>query len=511
LSPVETFDRASLETFIADLIAHGFEPIPNSDRQLWRSPIHPALAPLTSAPTMVLALVDGWPYMPPALLVDGIQASHATPGGLVCLWRDDDASGRWTTVEGIFKRIEEWRHDEQHGWAPADLGRDARLNFRRKVRDLAVFDFDTLGVKPGGWGDVHAELSSTQPVTVLRPGRGSGDDLRGLWFHAGHLELPPRDLTELRRCLPRQRWRRLNEALRARRTPDPLVPSGGVDIVLFCWDRDQITDILALAIAGVGDATEALSMQPGPNDDATLLLRAGPDASNLAQRTAAIFGAGALGGYIALALAQSGVGHLIVIDTEVLEPGNVVRHVAGHSHVGRHKTAAVEAIINDHAPWTAVERHDDTPRTPSAIQELIGGADLVIDATGHAAVTSAIAASAVASAKGLLTAALYRGGSVARVRRVVADSDTPLADRDGDRYPIIPPAADDSDFATPDLGCSAPVNNAPPTAVLACSALAAQAAIDCLTSRFQFSDEVTDVYRPLPGSPPFDKVGRLNS
>lgn len=510
MSPVETFDRASLEAFIADLVAHGFEPLPGTDRQLWRAPIHAALAPLTSATTMVLALVDGWPFSPPVLLVDGIQASHATPDGLVCLWRDDDASGRWTTVEGIFQRIEDWRHDEEHGWAPADLGRDARLNFRRKVRDLAVFDFDTLGVTTGGWGDVYAELVTTQPVTVLRPGRGSGGDLRGLWFHAGQLELPPRDLSEIRRCLPRQRWRRLNEALRARRTPDPLVRSGGVDIVLFCWDRDQVTDLLVLAITGVNDETEAISMLPGPNDEASLLLRAGPDASCLAQRTAVIFGAGALGGYIALALAESGVGRLSIVDTEVLEPGNVVRHVAGHSRVGYQKTTAVEAVISDHAPWTTVERHDEAPRTPSAIQELINEADLVIDATGNAATTNAIAASTRASAKGLLTAALYRGGSVARVRRVFTDSDTPLSDRDGDRYPIIP-AADGSDSVAPALGCSAPVNNAPPSAVLACSALAAQAAVDALTGRLHFSDEVIDIYQPLSDGPPFHKIGRLSS
>lgn len=509
MSPVETFDVASLEAFIADLVAHGFEPVPDSDRRFWRATIHPELASLTSATTMTLALVDGWPFTPPALLVDGIEASHATPDGLVCLWRDDDASGRWATVDGIFERLIEWRHNEQHGWDPADLGRDARLNFRRKARDLVVFDFDTLGITPGGWGELHAVVSTTHPTVLLGRGRGPSDALRGLWFHGGQLDLPPRDLTELRRCLPRQRWRRLREALDARRTPDPLVRSGGVDIVLFCWSRDETTDLLALAITGVGNQTEAISMQPGPNDEASLLLRAGPDVVDLRERTVAIFGAGALGGYTALALAESGIGRLIIIDADVLEPGNVVRHVAGHPHVGSQKAAAVEAIIEEHAPWTKVERHDDKPRTPSRIQDLINEPDLVIDAAGNAATTSAIAATATSSAKGLVTAALYRGGSVARVRRVVSADDTPLPNRDGDRYPVIPPAGDDSEFATPDLGCSAPVSNAAPAAVLACSALALQVAVDALTGRLEFDDEVIDVYRPLRADAPFDKIGRL--
>ena len=509
MSPVETFDLASLEAFIADLVAHGFEPVPGSDRRLWRATIHPELAPLTNAITMTLVLVDGWPFSPPALFVDGLAASHATPDGLVCLWRDDDSSGRWTTVDGIFSRIAEWRHDQQRGWNPADLGRDARLNFRRKARELAVFDFDTLGITPGGWGDLHAVVSTTQPMILLGHGRGPIDALRGLWFHAGDLALPPRDLTELRRCLRRQRWRRLREALDARRTPDPFVRSGGVDLVLFCWNRDETTDLLVLAIAGVGDQTEAISMQPGPNDAASLILRAGPDATNLQERAVAIFGVGALGGHIALALAESGVRHLAIIDADVLEPGNVVRHVAGHAHVGAEKAVAVEAIIEEHAPWTKVDRHDEKPRTPTKIRELIDEVDLVIDATGNAATTNAIAATAAQSGKGVVTAALYRGGSVARARRVVSPDDTPLPERDGDRYPVIPPASDGSEFATPDLGCSSPVNNAPPAAVLACSALTVQVAVDALTGRLEFDDEIIDVYRALPGEPPFDKLGRL--
>ena len=74
-------------------------------------------------------------------------------------------------------------------------------------------------------------------------------------------------------------------------------------------------------------------------------------------------------------------------------------------------------------------------------------------------------------------------------------------------YPTVPPGDSEGDFAEPDLGCSAPVNNAPPASVLACASLIAQAAIDVLTQRFEFEDEVIDVYRPLPEAP-FDHVGR---
>ena len=41
-----------------------------------------------------------------------------------------------------------------------------------------------------------------------------------------------------------------------------------------------------------------------------------------------------------------------------------------------------------------------------------------------------------------------------------------------------------------------------------CAALIAQVVIDALTRRFEFGDEVTDVYRPLAQAP-FDRVGRV--
>ena len=59
------------------------------------------------------------------------------------------------------------------------------------------------------------------------------------------------------------------------------------------------------------------------------------------------------------------------------------------------------------------------------------------------------------------------------------------------------------------LGCSAPVNNAPPFAVQSCAALIVQVAIDALTERFEFEDEVIDVYRAV-GESPFHRPGRID-
>lgn len=509
---VDTFDIASLEAFIAELVAAGFEPVPQTERRRWRGKIHPAFAPLTEATLMELVLVDGWPYQPPAVFVQGLDTNHSMLSGLVCLWREGDVSQQWITVEGLFDRIEAWCADAQQGWNRDDLGRDAYLNFSPKGMELATFDLQSLGTSAGGWGEFHGITHRPLPRVDLLAGRGtSSDHLRGLWFRVGALAVPPRQLSELRRCLSRTQWKGLERALAERRTADPMSRSGGVDLILLCWDRGTQLDVLVIACRGVGNEAEGIALQAGPNDHENLILRAGPDAAALRDRKVVIFGAGALGSHASLLLGESGLGTLRVVDRETLTPGNVVRHVAGHNLVGAPKVFAVQMVVRGHAPWISVEPVVESPIEPSRIDVLIADVDLVMDATGNAAATLAISARAKAASKPIISGALYRGGAVARVRRQAVASDTPLDRRtDEERYPIIP-ADQDEDFARAAVSCSAPVNNAPPTSVVGCAALLAEAAIDVLTGRFRLDDEVLDVYHPLPDTPRFDRRGRVQS
>lgn len=227
--------------------------------------------------------------------------------------------------------------------------------------------------------------------------------------------------------------------------------------------------------------------------------------------SAVVFGAGALGGHTALALAESGVGQLNIIDHDVLLPGNVVRHVVGNDQIGSTKVRAVEREIAKHAPWTKVSVHEEVPVTPNPIKikALIANADIVVDTTGNEALTHALASVAINMEKPLIAGALYRGGFIGRVQRQASEQDTPILERvESQSYPLIPRGNDSDDFATPELGCSAPINNAPPASVLSCTALIVQAAIDALTKRFELDDEIIDVYRSIP-EPPFNRIGRV--
>ena len=211
-----------------------------------------------------------------------------------------------------------------------------------------------------------------------------------------------------------------------------------------------------------------------------------------------------------MTLAESRIDSLRIVDGDLLSPGNVVRHVAGHDQVGGPKVNAVEAAIRNHAPWTKVESiaPPANPYGSQEIAQLVEDADVVIDATGNDAFVHPVARVAEELRKPLVSGALFRGGFIGRVQRKALDSDAPITSRpDSPKYPIVPPGEPAVDLAEPDLGCSAPVNNAPPASVLACASLIAQAAIDVLTERFELEDEVIDVYRPLPETP-FDRIGR---
>ena len=108
------------------------------------------------------------------------------------------------------------------------------------------------------------------------------------------------------------------------------MPSGGLDLIVFCWERHGTIDLLVMACEGMNNDVEAIALQPGPTDESSLILHAGPDAPVLVTVRATLFGAGALGGHVGTALAESGLGRLDIVDSDVLLPENVVRHVAGH-------------------------------------------------------------------------------------------------------------------------------------------------------------------------------------
>ena len=70
-----------------------------------------------------------------------------------------------------------------------------------------------------------------------------------------------------------------------------------------------------------------------------------------------VVGLGSGGGFVALTLAMSGVGKFVLVDDDVLENTNIVRHVADSRYIGRPKAEAVAELIKLRNPDAEVEVH----------------------------------------------------------------------------------------------------------------------------------------------------------
>ena len=69
----------------------------------------------------------------------------------------------------------------------------------------------------------------------------------------------------------------------------------------------------------------------------------------------AIAGAGGLGSNIAVSLARLGVGELLLVDHDVVEPGNLNRQHFGISHIGMKKTEALKNQLADINPFINIK------------------------------------------------------------------------------------------------------------------------------------------------------------
>ncbi len=79
----------------------------------------------------------------------------------------------------------------------------------------------------------------------------------------------------------------------------------------------------------------------------------------LSQARVIVFGVGGVGGYVVEALARSGVGHIELVDKDVVDETNINRQIiALHSTIGRYKTEVMKERILDINPSAEVITHN---------------------------------------------------------------------------------------------------------------------------------------------------------
>ena len=107
--------------------------------------------------------------------------------------------------------------------------------------------------------------------------------------------------------------------------------------------------------------------------------------------TVAVIGCGSVGAPVACALAQAGIGRLIMVDPEPLTWPNVGRHPLGATAVGRNKAEALAERLQTDFPHLKVEhRSCGLHQLIAHNQGLLEGADIIVSATGNWGAESAL-------------------------------------------------------------------------------------------------------------------------
>ncbi len=97
------------------------------------------------------------------------------------------------------------------------------------------------------------------------------------------------------------------------------------------------------------------------------------------QGQVAIAGLGGLGSNIAIMLARIGVGQLLLVDFDIVEPSNLNRQSYYISHLGMPKTIALRKQIEEINPFIQVTT-ENTRVTAENVKELFSGYEIICEA-----------------------------------------------------------------------------------------------------------------------------------
>lgn len=133
--------------------------------------------------------------------------------------------------------------------------------------------------------------------------------------------------------------------------------------------KDDIVNIITKGALPKEDELESMMMA-----------RHTPNVHNkLKKGKVAIAGLGGLGSNIAVMLARIGVGQLLLVDFDIVEPSNLNRQNYYVSHLGLPKTKALKSQIEEINPFIKVETID-AKVTEDNVVEIFNGYDIICEA-----------------------------------------------------------------------------------------------------------------------------------
>lgn len=112
-----------------------------------------------------------------------------------------------------------------------------------------------------------------------------------------------------------------------------------------------------------------------------------------------VMGLGGLGSLVAIALARVGVGHLLLVDFDLVEPSNLNRQQYFVDQVGEKKTSALKENLNRVNPYLNIETVD-TVLTERSIPEIFKDVDVLAECFDGAEMKAAALRCALTTLKG---------------------------------------------------------------------------------------------------------------
>jgi molybdopterin/thiamine biosynthesis adenylyltransferase len=156
-----------------------------------------------------------------------------------------------------------------------------------------------------------------------------------------------------------------------------------------------------------------------------------PRYSFLREKKIGLVGCGSLGSKIATSLARAGVGNFVLVDDDILKPGNLVRHDLDAGGLGSHKVdglkarlEAVSSFINVRTRRVVLGGQESSATTESVLDEL-ATCDFLIDATGDPHAFNYVASVARSALRPMVWAEVYAGGIGGFVARLRPDVEPP--------------------------------------------------------------------------------------
>lgn len=152
--------------------------------------------------------------------------------------------------------------------------------------------------------------------------------------------------------------------------PTDMVILNGFQIDEDC--RLSENDILSVITKGVMPEEDEL--------ESMIMARHTPQVHNKVKNAkVAVAGLGGLGSNIAVMLARIGVGQLLLVDFDVVEPSNLNRQCYSVGHLGMPKTEALKKQIQDINPFIKIQLRN-VRVTENNVTELFEGYDIICEA-----------------------------------------------------------------------------------------------------------------------------------